>query len=562
MRSIQLSSRQFCLITLSLCGLINIIGCLPTEEWSVSSDGRIVIPTTEGLFVFDPIALNGTNLYICGADSDLEVRHAVWSPDDKLIACIMTGSTADGPDVQGQRTWEVWLFDATSKRFKPIYKSDQTLQFLSFSPSGRYVFVAEEEVKQIKGILFNTYRLITVNIMSHEASEFLKGTAGIHSWSPDGRRIAYFVMHKVVRADIFAGAVGVYDFVSKEAKYHIYGACRPGEVMLRWSPNGSSLLFSGLTAGTTRESIPTPEELKAPEKSHSSLYIYDLKNGTISKLRDQPAVYGSWNRQGTRFLATEVPLEDMDQELKSALITLTGIGLMPDKNLVVEQDGKEFVAASDIKSTPSKPIWVSDHHILYHKDIEAADSAEETGMFLLDALRGDSRNITTSWQRFHINQIASRKEDLVKRIDSGSVQMAYRACVTLETLGGEQIATEAKKRLKSDPRPGIRAACVDLFASAAGIKGTPVLLDFLEDPEKRVRLRCIQKLGYLKVASASSSLCKLLEQEDLEIRKKAAWALGQIGDISAIPAIEKAMQRVPADDRHTYEQALKSLQKK
>lgn len=557
MRYVCVTFCRFCPILLILCVLINIVGCLPTEQWSVSSDGRLAIPTSEGLFIFNPITLDGKNLYITGADSDLSPRRAAWSGDDKLIACIMYGSLADGPDVQEQGTWEVWLFDATSKKFKPIYKSNQTLQFLSWFPSGRYVFVAEQEVKPDEKTLFSTYRLIAIDVKSLDVSEFLKGTAGIHAWSPDGRQIAYFVMQEALRADIFTGAVGVYDFISKQAKYHIYGVCQPGDAMVGWSPDASSLLFSGITAGTTPESIPTAAELTAREKV-SFLYIYDLNNGTISKLREQPAVYGIWNRQGTGFLATEVPLKDMASQ--SSIMAITGTGLMPGKNLVVKQHGKEFVAATDVTYTPSKPIWVSDHHILYHKNTKNGDSAKQTGMFLLDTLSANSRDMTSNWQQFHLNQIASRKKDLIKSLDSGSIQMAYRACMTLKKMGGDEIAAEAKRRLKSDPCTAVRVACVDLFVAVAEKQAIPVLVDLLKDPEKRVRSRCIWQLGNLKATGASFLLQDILQREtDPDICEQIVISLKGIGDPSAIPAIRKAMVRAPVDKLDAYQQALKQL---
>ena len=222
-----------------------------------SADGKRIAyqSNKDGSYHIYVMDADGGNTKQISSGADIDDRHPAWSPDGSAVA-------VDSGDATHR---EIWIIDVGSQRRTQVTKTGAIASFPSWSPDG-------------KRIAFYVY-----------ASQYTSSTAtsaGTFSGSMD----------VFIAARDGSGLVQMTDKLASEANSQCTFACHS----VRWSPDGSRIAFSDgdlsrvlvMSAVSSSSGAAAPEAV-TPEGERSHFPTF-LSNGQILYITEHLSLDQSW----------------------------------------------------------------------------------------------------------------------------------------------------------------------------------------------------------------------------------------------------------------------------
>jgi dipeptidyl aminopeptidase/acylaminoacyl peptidase len=318
----------------------------------ISPDGRQVLYAVSELDWSEN--KRETRLWIAGADG-ADARpftskegdgSAQWSPDGRWVSFLR----ADGDN--GGEGRQLWLIRTDGGEARQLTKHPTAVRSYEWARDGsRIVFLANDSLPkaerderskggdalfvnegpsgQTRGEWSNLW-WVPVDFEDHEARALTEGEriVGGFALSPEGGRVAYTFRTENRRNDGNLSEIALVDIASREIR--VLTDNNAPETGLTWAPDGRSLLFRApdlqewelsqgnlylmdVASGETRQLMPDSDlnvrsttfspdgrylDLTALERTVTSFYRLDLRNGRVTRLSDWVGVVGSpsWSR--------------------------------------------------------------------------------------------------------------------------------------------------------------------------------------------------------------------------------------------------------------------------
>jgi Tol biopolymer transport system component len=226
------------------------------------------------LQVFDPRTGRATVLFDLPGD---EITPQ-WSPDGSRIAFLH-----HDPGVSADRPWELWVVGADGRSpgrlgavaaaYRPRWSPDGTrLAFDDggpFSPWATGVWVVNADGTGLERLV------LPASVCPQGSSLSAFCTAGMPSWSPDGRRLTFGAGAAGLGAPATL-VVRVLGSAVPDVVIPVGACCGGGEGIpaAEWSPDGRWLLFGGRRPG----SPPWPSAARVPARGGAVEYLTDAVN--------------------------------------------------------------------------------------------------------------------------------------------------------------------------------------------------------------------------------------------------------------------------------------------
>lgn len=137
--------------------------------------------------------------------------------------------------------------------------------------------------------------------------------------------------------------------------------------------------------------------------------------------------------------------------------------------------------------------------------------------------------------------IKHKIEKLITQCRNGTIQERCSAIADLQEMHAEE-AVPVILELLDFHDAGVRANVACALGELGNEDVGPALLTLLRDPDSLVRINAAESLGILKYSESLHSLIHTLQTDrDPLVRVHAAEALGRLKNISALPALTKAL---------------------
>jgi Tol biopolymer transport system component len=187
------------------------------------------------------------------------------------------------------------------------------------------------------------------------------------SWSPDGKRIAFFTV-RAQDADILSKYLMPY-------KYLLYVMDSSGNDVKRlldfpifdfaWAPNGRQLFVISAHEGPDRDSAEVTSGIQNPT---ASIYIVDLQTGATTRLPGSGRnCSAAWSPDGARLAVSYGDAENGGLYLIGA-------------------DGRESIRLTDASTIDCRPKWSPDGKLLAYAAYTKTDTAAgDAGVFVIAA---------------------------------------------------------------------------------------------------------------------------------------------------------------------------------
>jgi len=318
-------------------------GCLPVEL-SVSPDGNVLIPRSEGFIVFKPADGSVT---VWNKPADGQAAFAVYAPDGKS-ALVMVQASGGGMG----KAFKVMLLDAEGKTRELFTRSNIT--YAQWSPDGKYATVTRVADQKVAPLDQNLPELILINVAEGTTKPLASNVAGIHRWTPDGKSVIIFqIESKSKNTSQYAGKLMLLNVPDGKTKA-VAGMVGEQGAFFDVSPDGKTAMLTAL-----KVDAPDAKFFEKAEKveGKSKLFSLNLDSGE-SKVISEDAGFAIYSPRGTKVLIGAANEKD-------GAITLS---VSPADGSAVKQiaaDAAKQTGGGMGGSATIYPTWLDDETVLY-----------------------------------------------------------------------------------------------------------------------------------------------------------------------------------------------------
>lgn len=314
-------------------------GCLPVEL-SVSPDGDVLIPRTEGFVVYKP------------ADGSVNVVHkpergqavfAVYAPNGGRALLIEQVGNGDA-----SRSFRGLLIDADGGT-KHLF-SHSNITYAQWSPDGRYVSITRVADRKVEPIDQNLPELILVDVADGGTKTLASNVSAIHRWMPDGRGIVVFQMESNVGdSDYYAGKLVTIDVATGEQSA-VVGMAGEHGAFFDVSPDGTAAMV--IAAGIDSADA----DMSGTAEAASKLYAVNMTSGEHREVAAD-AAFAVYSPDGDKVLIGSA--EEQDGMINLSVAHADGSAM----------SGIAADAAQQADGGSSEaniyPTWLDDQRVLY-----------------------------------------------------------------------------------------------------------------------------------------------------------------------------------------------------
>jgi len=301
-------------------------GCFPVLL-DIDAQGRLLIPRSEGLFLYDT---KTGKAQLLGRAATGSAAWARWSPDGQFILLC---STDEG------KMSDLSVINAKTRQLKS-YGTFSGAAAASWSPDGRTILVAQRKGN-------NEFALVLVNLTTGERRLALDRALPMHRWISNSAIAAF-------RIDQLQGESG-------HAQGHLVAVNLAGNETKVIAPMKGSVL-------STMDADPNGKRLLVTEPVQNlfALVTVNLDDGQKKTLADGGVFSAFWSPDGKHIAMVRVSHSGMPRPLPSR---------SPRFELAVaDGDGANaVVAANDViarteyspEGRPVFPTWTGNNRLLY-----------------------------------------------------------------------------------------------------------------------------------------------------------------------------------------------------
>jgi Tol biopolymer transport system component len=314
-------------------------GCLPVEL-SVSPDGGVLIPRTEGFVVFKPA---DGSVKVWNQPAAGQAAFALYAPDGNSALIFVQVPGGMG------KSYKVMLLDAAGKT-KDLFTRNN-ITYAQWSPDGKYATITRAADQKVAPMEENLPELILINVAEGMTKSLASNVAGIHRWAPDSKNVVIFQIEgKIEKNSQYTGKLMLLN-VADGKRNPIAGMVGERGAFFDVAPDGKSAMVTALKVDAA--------DTKFTEKIEggSKLFSLDLATGE-SKVVSEDAGYAIYSPKGTRVLIGS-------SSEKDGVITLSVSPADGSSQKQIADDAAKQTGGGMGDSSTIYPSWLDDDTVLY-----------------------------------------------------------------------------------------------------------------------------------------------------------------------------------------------------
>ncbi|MBN1942350.1 MAG: hypothetical protein JW849_03550 [Phycisphaerae bacterium] len=316
-------------------------GCLPVEL-SVSPEGNVLIPRTEGFVVYTPA---DGSVKVWNKPDGGQPAFALYSPDGKS-ALVLTETGGGG---MGGKSVKVSLLDAQGKCRELLSRTNIT--YAQWSPDGKYATITRVADQKIEPLDQNLPELILINVAEGTNKTLASNVAGIHRWTPDSKSVVIFqIESKSKNSSQYAGKLTLLN-VADGQKKALAGMVGEQGAFFDVSPDGTAAMVTALKVDKPDAALPEKVD------GASRLFSLNLASGEFRQLGED-AGFAIYSPKGTKVLVGSA--QEKDGGITLSVASADGSSMKPLADDAAKQTGGGMGAQATIY-----PVWLDDETVLY-----------------------------------------------------------------------------------------------------------------------------------------------------------------------------------------------------